>query len=75
MKAYAGKITYVDLTSGKIWDEGIEERFARQYLGGNGFAARVLFDRVPRGADSRWNGMGPCSPAILLSLHVRAHIP
>jgi aldehyde:ferredoxin oxidoreductase len=40
MKAYAGKITYVDLTSGKIWDEGIEERFARQYLGGNGFAAR-----------------------------------
>lgn len=51
MKGYAGKITYVDLTSGKIWDEGIEERFARKYLGGNGFAARVLFDRVPRGTD------------------------
>jgi aldehyde:ferredoxin oxidoreductase len=51
MKGYAGKITYVDLTSGKIWDEEIEEGFARKYLGGNGFAARILLDRVPRGAE------------------------
>jgi len=51
MKGYAGKITYVDLTSGKIWDEEVKEGFARKYLGGNGFAARVLLDRVPAGAD------------------------
>jgi aldehyde:ferredoxin oxidoreductase len=51
MKGYAGKITYVDLTSGKIWDEPFEEGFGRKYLGGNGFAARALFDRVPAGAD------------------------
>ncbi len=52
MNGYAGKITYVDLTSGKIWDEPVEEGFARKYLGGNGFAARVLYDRVPKGADA-----------------------
>jgi aldehyde:ferredoxin oxidoreductase len=51
MKGYTGKITYVDLSSGKIWNEAIEEAFARKYLGGNGFAARILYDRVPKGAD------------------------
>ena len=51
MRGYAGKFTYVDLTSGKIWDERFDEGFARKYLGGNGFAARVLYDRVPSGAD------------------------
>jgi len=51
MKGYAGKITYVDLTSGEIWDKRFDEGFARKYLGGNGFAARVLCDRVPSGAD------------------------
>jgi aldehyde:ferredoxin oxidoreductase len=63
MKGYAGKITYVDLTTGKIWDEAFEERFARKYLGGNGFAARVLFDRVPKGADP----LGPENAFILCS--------
>ena len=32
MKGYAGKITFVDLSSGKIYHEPIEERFARKYL-------------------------------------------
>jgi len=61
MKGYAGKITYVDLTSGMIWDEEIDEGFARKYLGGNGFAARVLYDRVPEGADP----LGPENAFIL----------
>jgi aldehyde:ferredoxin oxidoreductase len=51
MKGYAGKITYVDLSTGNIWNEPVEESFARKYLGGNGFAARILLDRVPRGVD------------------------
>jgi aldehyde:ferredoxin oxidoreductase len=49
MKGYAGKITTVDLTSGNIWDEDIQETFARKFLGGNGFAARILYDRLPEG--------------------------
>lgn len=63
MKGYTGKITYVDLTSGKIWDESFDERFARKYLGGNGFAAKVLFERVPAGADP----LGPENAFILCS--------
>jgi aldehyde:ferredoxin oxidoreductase len=51
MKGYGGTITYVDLSSGRVWDESLEQGFARQYLGGNGFGVRELFDRVPRGAD------------------------
>lgn len=51
MKGYAGKITYVDLTAGRVWDESVDESFARKYLGGSGFASRVLFDRVPGGAE------------------------
>ncbi|MCP4664818.1 MAG: aldehyde ferredoxin oxidoreductase family protein [Deltaproteobacteria bacterium] len=51
MKGYAGKITYVDLTSKKIWDERFDEPFARKYFGGNGFAAKVLYDRLPAGAE------------------------
>ena len=51
MKGYAGKITFVDLTSGEIRDEKLGEEFARKFLGGNGFAAMTLFDLVPGGAD------------------------
>ncbi len=61
MKGYAGKITYVDLTTGEIWDEDIQEAFARKFLGGNGFAARVLFDRLPKGIDP----LGPENALIL----------
>ena len=61
MKGYAGKITYVDLTSGKIWDEDIQESFARKFLGGNGFAARILYDLLPKGID-------PLSPENVLIL-------
>ncbi len=51
MKGYAGKITFVDLTTGSIEDASFDETFARKYLGGNGFAAKMLCDRVPQGAD------------------------
>jgi aldehyde:ferredoxin oxidoreductase len=51
MKGYAGRITHVDLSTGKIHNERFNEKYARQYLGGNGFAARTLIDSVPAGAD------------------------
>jgi aldehyde:ferredoxin oxidoreductase len=51
MNGYMGCITYVDLTTGRIWDEPLNDGFARKYLGGNGFGARILLDRVPKGAD------------------------
>jgi len=51
MKGYAGQITHVDLSTGKIRNETFNEKYARKYLGGNGFAARILIDKVPAGAD------------------------
>jgi aldehyde:ferredoxin oxidoreductase len=63
MKGYAGKITSVDLTTGIVQDEFFGEGFARKFLGGNGFAAKVLCDRVPQGADP----LGPENAFILCS--------
>ena len=51
MKGYAGQVSHVDLSTGKVWNEKFDEAYARKYLGGNGFAARTLIASVPGGAD------------------------
>ena len=51
LNGYQGKILSVDLSTGQASVEPVTEPFARRYLGGNGFAARILFDRLPPGLD------------------------
>src|SRR6266446_1636268 len=51
MKAYGGRILFVDLTRGTSRVEALGEDTARALLGGNGLAARLLLDHVPAGAD------------------------
>jgi aldehyde:ferredoxin oxidoreductase len=46
MRGYAGKILYVDLTTGQTREEPVEETFARRFIGGNGFCARLLYDLI-----------------------------
>ncbi len=46
---YAGKYLRVDLTTGKIRDVPLPEYLARDFLGGNGFGTKMLWDEV--GAD------------------------
>lgn len=48
---YAGQILRVNLSTGRTATEPLPESMAREYLGGRGFAARVLYDEVPRGAE------------------------
>jgi len=48
---YAGKILRVDLSGNKVSKEDVTDELARLYLGGNGFAARILYDEVPKGTD------------------------
>ena len=48
---YAGKFIWVDLETGLITEETPAEEFLREYVGGYGVAARVLYDRIPPGAD------------------------
>ena len=48
---YAGKILYVNLTEEKISTTEVTDDFARMYIGGNGFAARILYDEMEAGID------------------------
>ncbi|MCH8160520.1 MAG: aldehyde ferredoxin oxidoreductase family protein [Chloroflexi bacterium] len=50
-EAINGKILNVDLTARKAEPEEIPEETYRKYLGGYGLGSRLLFDRIPAGAD------------------------
>lgn len=46
MFGYAGKILYVDLTLKRFRDEPLKNGFCEKYIGGNGFAIRLLYDNA-----------------------------
>jgi aldehyde:ferredoxin oxidoreductase len=52
MYGYGGRILTVDVTSGQQRIEAFDAAYARKYLGGNGFAAQLCYDRIPRGIDA-----------------------
>ena len=52
MNGYGGRLLFVDLTTGAARVEPLGETTARALLGGNGLAARILYDRVPAGVDA-----------------------
>ena len=58
---YMGKILNVNLTGGEMQEEPLEDELCRNYIGGYGMAARLLYDRVPVGAD-------PLGPDNILGL-------
>ncbi len=60
-KAINGKILNVDLSSGTVEVEELAPEVYRKYLGGYGIGARLLFDRIPKGAD-------PLGPENVLGL-------
>ncbi len=51
MKGVMGKILFVDLTKGEIQEETPDESLYRDYLGGYGVGARILYDRMKPGVD------------------------
>ncbi|HYL81021.1 MAG TPA: aldehyde ferredoxin oxidoreductase N-terminal domain-containing protein, partial [Candidatus Acidoferrum sp.] len=52
MFGYGGRILTVDVGSGEQRVEEFNAAFARAYLGGNGFAAKLCQERVPPGIDA-----------------------
>src|SRR6185436_9112140 len=52
LKGYGGRVLSVDLSTGVTRIETLHERTARGLLGGNGLAARLLYDHVPAGTDA-----------------------
>ena len=48
---YTGKILNVDLSTGRIWEERLEEKLQRDFIGGYGVGSRILFSRQRAGVD------------------------
>ncbi|MCJ7748147.1 MAG: aldehyde ferredoxin oxidoreductase, partial [Desulfobacterales bacterium] len=48
---YAGKLLYVDLTKKTLKEEALSEKLARNFLGGYGIGARILYDMMKPGVD------------------------
>ncbi len=63
MDGYMGRILRVDLSSGRLWDEPLDEAYVRAYVGGSGLAARYLYDRVEADTDP----LGPENPLIFMT--------
>ena len=51
IKGYNGKILFVHLTSGSVKEEDLPEKVYRDYIGGQGLGARILYERMKPKAD------------------------
>ena len=60
-KGYMGKVMWVDLTTGEIKREQIADDLYEKFLSGYGLAAKILYDRIPPGAD-------PLGPENILAI-------
>ena len=56
---YMGKLLFVDLSTGTWRDEALDPQLCRDFLGGYGLGARILYEHIPAGAD-------PLGPANML---------
>lgn len=63
MYGYMGKILRVDLTASLVWDEAINESYARAFVGGSALAARYALNLVDEDTDP----LGPENPLILMT--------
>ena len=50
-RGYMGKVLFVDLSTGKIEDEVLEEKLYHDFIGGYGLGARIIYSRQKPGAD------------------------
>ena len=58
---YMGKLLFVNLSTGEIHEEAPDEKFYRDYVGGYGIGARILYSRQKAGVD-------PLGPDNILGL-------
>jgi aldehyde:ferredoxin oxidoreductase len=63
MSGFMGIILRVNLSTGKITKEPVDENDARMFLGGNGLATKYLFDEVKKGVDP----LGPDNKLIFMT--------
>ena len=53
LNGYAGKILRVNLTTGKMSEEKLDEVTLRKYVGGTSLGAKYLWDEIP--ASVEWS--------------------
>ncbi|MEW6456680.1 MAG: aldehyde ferredoxin oxidoreductase family protein [Acidobacteriota bacterium] len=51
MKGWTGYILRIDLSSKKVKQESFDEEFAKKWVGGRGFAIKILWDELKPGID------------------------
>lgn len=51
MFGYGGKVLRVNLTEKRIEEKDLDPQLAKEWLGGRGFIAKILYDEVPKGID------------------------
>ena len=53
-----GSIVRINLTTGSIKKESLCEKTMKEFIGGRGYATKVLYDELPKGTDP----LSPASP-------------
>ena len=64
MRGYCGKILDIDLSNERVKTIRLEEEVLREYVGGRGLAAKILWDRL----GERWDEIDPLGPENLLTV-------
>jgi len=67
---YAGTMLEVDLTSGRVAKKPLPEYLVRDYIGGRGFVARLLWEKIGRGTDA----LGPENLLIIATGPLSGHL-
>nr|MDO8061912.1 aldehyde ferredoxin oxidoreductase C-terminal domain-containing protein [Candidatus Freyrarchaeum guaymaensis] len=62
MRGYAGRLLRIDLDTWNIKEERVREEVLRDYIGGRGLAAKILWDEL----GGRWEEVDPLGPENLL---------
>jgi len=63
MNGYMGKVLRVDLSTGELRDESLNEEQARAFVGGSGLAARFIYGMV----DSDTDPLSPDNPLVFMT--------
>lgn len=61
LNGYGGKVLRVNLTDGAVQKVDLDSALARDYLGGRGFAAKILYSELDKGTDP----LGPGNKVVV----------
>ncbi|MGY5875197.1 MAG: aldehyde ferredoxin oxidoreductase N-terminal domain-containing protein, partial [Candidatus Thorarchaeota archaeon] len=63
MQGYRGKLLVVNLNSGEIAEQSLDEELARQFIGGSGLGVRLLYNKI----DAQTDPLGAENPLMFLT--------